>query len=369
MFFGPSIPQPQPEKVATPKKSPTVSQHASPTRPKMATRHSYSGADTVNMWNRSPNRSAPTLVDDDEEMFFSGPSSSSFPFDPASSFFSPPRSPPTGLPKKFKLRDSGISLSTSDEEGLRRLSTASDHSLDSRVPSASTSFTTAASSGSEFGLGALVTPLFGPSHGSGWPSLVPPPVIGEDGEEGGLEAHVLRALHQPAKPVSGAAISDGGQGKRAPGTPVKKVKTAFVSARPWQSAFMPGKIGLPFISGGSPKDKAPGKDKAKKKPRASMPAAFPGAQTTAGKAKRLVFARTESIASTADGESESEAEMASPSALRDAKYTGVGLGRPTGVAQRAKWLMRRSSSGQFESGSESTGSVGTPTRLAKKGCE
>jgi mitosis inhibitor protein kinase SWE1 len=357
MFFGPSIPQPA--VITTPKKSPAVSQHASPARPKMEHRHSYSGSGTIHPWMNSPNRSAPALMDEDEEMFFTGPSSS-FTFDP--SLLSSPRSPPSGLPKKFKPRDSGVCLSTSDEEGLRFAVAGEELSADSRVPSASTSISTAASSGSEFA--ALVTPLFGPSHTSGWPAIHPP--MGDDlnSAEGGLSAHVLRALHQPSKPSAGAPPVDVGAGKRAPGTPVKKVKTAFVT-RPWQSAFMPGKVGLPFMDGGGGEPKE--NEKTKKKPRQSMPAVFPGAQTTVGKSKRMILTRTESIASTVDGESESDSENASPSAQRDVKYTGLGLGRPAGAVQRAKWLLRRSSSGQFESGSESTGSAGTPTKLAQKG--
>lgn len=357
MFFGPTIPQAH--RPATPKKSPAVSQHASPTRPKMVNRHSYSGGDTVHPWTNSPNHTAAVSMDEDEEMFFSGPSSS-FTFDP-SLLSSPPRSPPSGLPKKFMPRDSGVCLSTSDEEVLRYAVTAENLSAGSRVPSASTSLSTAASSGSEFA--ALVTPLFGPSHGSGWPALIQPPT-GDDIDvgEGGLSAHVLRALHQPSKPLAGAAPIDVGAGKRGPGTPVKKVKTSFVT-RPWQSAFMPGKVGLPFMGSSEAKEN----EKTKKKPRQSMPAAFPGAQTTVGKNKRTMHGRTESVASTHDGESDSDGDNASPSAQRDAKYTGLGLGRPTGVAQRAKWLLRRSSSGQFESGSESPGGAGTPTRLAQKG--
>jgi mitosis inhibitor protein kinase SWE1 len=314
-------------------------------------------------------------------MFFSGPASSSFTFEAGTPMSSPRSSGPV-LPKKFKPRDSGVCLSGSEEESFR-----ADLGLglgpDSGVPSASTSLSTAASSGSD--LTALVTPLFGSTETSGWPTFIHNASDDLSAEDGGLDAYVLRALQANAKPPPPGDVGPTG-GKRAPGTPVKKVKTAFVGGgRPWQSAFAPGKIGLPFMNDSPEAEMEMKAGKAgRKKPRASLPAAFPVVEKIAAKGKGLLsrgmmgmngFSPASSTTTTStkeesesEGEGEGDGETMSPSASRDAKYTGLGMGRPLGgMAQRARWLMRRSSSGQFESGSESTGSAGTPTRLVKKG--
>ncbi|KAF8452434.1 hypothetical protein L210DRAFT_2034118 [Boletus edulis BED1] len=91
-------------------------------------------------------------------------------------------------------------------------------------------------------------------------------------------------------------------------------------------------------------------------PRKSLPAAFP----------LLGFKKGADL----QGSDEDEDEMNSPSTRKEAsKYEGLGLGRPpvscgpAGPVERTRWLMRRSSSGAFSSGSEA--SLATPTRRSK----
>ena len=71
-----------------------------------------------------------------------------------------------------------------------------------------------------------------------------------------------------------------------------------------------------------------------------------------------------------DVDAEGEDEEASPSMRRDIKYDGLGMGRPgarPGTDVKG-WLMRRSSSGAFSSGSDHTSSTAaTPTRLSYAG--
>ena len=156
-----------------------------------------------------------------------------------------------------------------------------------------------------------------------------------------------------------------------PGTPQKKLKTSHLVQRPWQSAVA-HKIGFPEFDDDGPK----GKGKGKGKPRKSLPAAFPilGKENRAsGKGRPGHHPARASIDTDADDDEEQ-----SPSATRQSKYDGLGLGRPTGVLPgftrtsgdkgKPNWLMRRSSSGNFSSGSETAGSASaTPTRLGAKG--
>ena len=129
--------------------------------------------------------------------------------------------------------------------------------------------------------------------------------------------------------------------KRIPGTPVKKVRMSyFGNDRPWQSAVAP-KVGLrnDFDF-----------NKRKKVPRKSLPAVFPpvGAKPSC------------------DQTTDSEDDQESPITRRE-KYTTLGLGQPScknavsGIP-RSRWLMRRSSSGAFSSGSDSASLANTPTR-------
>ena len=129
--------------------------------------------------------------------------------------------------------------------------------------------------------------------------------------------------------------------KRIPGTPVKKVRMSyFGNERPWQSAVAP-KVGLrnDFDF-----------NKKKKVPRKSLPAVFPpmGAKPSC------------------DQTTDSEDEQESPITRRE-KYSTLGLGQPScknavsGIP-RSRWLMRRSSSGAFSSGSDSASLANTPTR-------
>ena len=141
--------------------------------------------------------------------------------------------------------------------------------------------------------------------------------------------------------------------KRPPGTPIKKVKANYFGGnRPWQSAVA-NKVGFHFgdlgiESGGQA---GPGRGgKLKNGPRKSLPAAFPH------------LGEMELVRALTGSDSEDDDENISPSSRRDGKYMGLGLGQPpaAGPVSRTRWLMRRSSSGTFSSGSET--SVATPTR-------
>ena len=92
-----------------------------------------------------------------------------------------------------------------------------------------------------------------------------------------------------------------------------------------------------------------------------MPAAFPVPGTVNHRESRDKF-----------GDTDTEEEEYSPSTRRGKEgYGGLGLGMPpppTGfknngsVLPRNRWLMRRSSSGAFSSGSDSASLSSTPTR-------
>lgn len=412
LFFGPAIPSPQSssthvnERDRSRSRSRTRGGNASPakaglkvntnvpairpqmvSRPSLASRHSYAGPNSGGRsgsplpWGQSlrdrsesPSpRSSPhggfsdgaethRLDDDDEDMFFDGPKDSSFVFSVTEGTPSPRKpSGSGGLTKKYKPRDSGVVMS--DDEGTSMGSInpgifsparGVGHDFLNVMPRASTSVNSVSSDLDT----ELVTPGFGPGEGSGWPEAV---VVGgfgfDDVRDQGeaavdgnvdVDAFILRTL-AAAKAPQGRRGSEGGfgGGKKAPGTPVKKVKTSHLGAngdRPWQSAVA-AKVGFGFDFDG-PKPKAA--------PRKSMPAAFPPRG--------------------ADQDTDSEGEEDSPSLRRDARYEGLGIGKPTNAAapsggpfSKTRWLMRRSSSGIFSSGSDM--SIGnTPTKHTRKFC-
>lgn len=291
--------------------------------------------------------------DDDDDMFFEpcAPLESSFVFSVTEETPSPRSQKVKGmLPLKYKPRDSGVALS--DDEDMARSSNA----FLSAVPRPSTSTSSLYSDAGD----DLITPIM-PNSSSGWPNAV---VIGgleeSDRNYDGLDvdAFIMRTLTAAHKPSAD-------EPKRPPGTPVKKPKTSYLGGnRPWQSAVA-NKVGFNFdletgLGGHSAQG---GGCKSKNKPRKSLPAAFPnfgdgGLVGTEGKA----------VVNMSDSEDDEESN--SPSSRKEHKYDGLGLGRPSaadrgplGAVSRTRWLMRRSSSGAFSSGSET--SVGTPTRRTK----
>lgn len=373
LFFGPSIPAPTNSAPAfrprtntglsTSNAAPYPSTHHS----KTANRHSYagpgSGIGSLPSWNTiqtrtasvSPKSSPPvhagdrsggSLDDDDEDMFFSlGPQDSSFVFSVTEGTPSP-RSKNSGaasLPRKFKPRDSGVVLSDDDDD---MMSLGGDYL--NVMPTASTSVGSVHSDAED----NLVTPGFGPDTSSGWPSVF---VTGTDDAQGHMYSHLAdEGLNVDAFIMRTlAAASKGPQDgkKKVPGTPVKRMKTSYLTGeRPWQSAVA-AKVGLRF-DWDAKKGKAP---------RKSLPAAFPA---LGKKAEKLSL----------DQSTDSEDEEDSPSGRKN-KY-GIGMGRPSApspppegapLMSRTRWLMRRSSSGAFSSGSESPSSAGTPTRMKGKG--
>ncbi|KAF8210427.1 kinase-like domain-containing protein [Mycena galopus ATCC 62051] len=316
LFFGPPINPPLPRARLT---SATPSLHPNTTNGRQSGRHSYAGPGcSTQSWNimqsrpttPSP-RSSPMRIsadlDDEQNPFFSA-------------------LPPRPDPLSFPLTDSGVVLSEDDDDDFLG------------VPCASTSVSSIYSEDE-----GLVTPGVEPEAGSGWPSVV--------GVDGGafespvdVDAFIRRTLAAGAKA--------GTQTKKAPGTPVKKVKTSYLLGgpeRPWQSAVA-HKVGLPGFSW----DKN-GKHAGASKPRKSLPAVFPALQSQARKHGKAPM----------DPTTDSEGEDESPSSKRGGdKYVGLGLGRPGpgGVAARSRWLTRRSSSGTFSSGSDTASLAGTPTR-------
>nr|VWO98310.1 Map kinase [Ganoderma boninense] len=356
-------------------------------RPQFPNRHSYAGSGSPSAWaSRSPPAvaSSPAPInarkrmesdcsDDEADLFFSsGPADSSFAISLQRDCTPSPkkkqkRESLDPLPKKFRPRDSGVVLSDSDDD----LDLAFDDHTNfvmAAMPRASTSVSTMASS---FDDHDLVTPGIAPSAASGWPTVVN---LDDDhlstscstsvGMGRSVDAFILRTL------AAGGSVSTRGEAepKRVPGTPVKKVKTAHLVGgvtRPWQSAVA-HKIGFKDF------DDVPGKGKGK--PRKSLPAAFPGLgrpkETKTAKKERRILPRA--------GASERDADVDlddgdSPTVRRDAKYDGLGLGRPTtglpplgGKPGKAHWLMRRSSSGAFSTVSDASSVNATPTRLTPK---
>ena len=318
------------------------------TRGNLTNRHSYAGpessANALHVWsafqtrNVSPSpRSSPCRVENDshhrdtdmeadEDMFF-GPDSS-FVLNVTSETPSPQSK--TALPVKFQHRNSVL---VSDEEDMLSTGSSTVGDFLQAMPKASISVTSICSDE------GLKTPGTAPE--SDWPTAAIYVDAGDDQHPYGLtseagvdvDAFIIRTL---------AAASKGPHlPKRIPGTPVKKIRMSyFGNERPWQSAVA-SKIGL--------RDDCDF-NKMKKLPRKSLPAAFPptGAKPSC------------------DQTTDSEDEQESPITGRK-KYSNLGLGQPSGKnaisgIPRSRWLMRRSSSGAFSSGSDSASLANTPTR-------
>ena len=318
------------------------------TRGNLTNRHSYAGpessANALHVWNAfqtrnvSPSpRSSPCRVENDshhrdtdmeadEDMFF-GPDSS-FVLNVTSETPSPQSK--TALPVKFQHRNSVL---VSDEEDMLSTGSSTVGDFLQAMPKASISVTSICSDE------GLKTPGTAPE--SDWPTAAIYVDAGDDQHPYGLtseagvdvDAFIIRTL---------AAASKGPHlPKRIPGTPVKKIRMSyFGNERPWQSAVA-SKIGL--------RDDCDF-NKMKKLPRKSLPAAFPptGAKPSC------------------DQTTDSEDEQESPITGRK-KYSNLGLGQPSGKnaisgIPRSRWLMRRSSSGAFSSGSDSASLANTPTR-------
>lgn len=240
------------------------------------------------------------------------------------------------LPLKYKPRDSGVALSDDEEHSAGTSLSAMPHTS-----------TSASSLNSDIG-DDLITPGMMPGLNSGWPAAFV--VSGSDDDFGtndgvDVDAFILRTLAAGGKPSAE-------ESKKPPGTPVKKLKNSHLGGnRPWQSAVA-AKVGFNF--GGLDLGAAPG-GKMKNGPRKSLPAAFPPLGL-----KKVVDLQ---------GSDEDDDEENSPSTRKEVKYEGLGLGRPpvscgpAGPVERTRWLMRRSSSGAFSSGSET--SLATPTRRSK----
>lgn len=337
-------------------------------RPQTRTRHS-----TGSPW-RSPKRDSDEM--DEEDLFFSSPPGTSFSFNVSGGTPSPTKKQRIEsvekLPRKYRPRDSGVVLDDSDDDVF-------DHRPSGLGIGAGAGLLSMAAEGSgslssiqsESDVEALVTPGTGPSPNSGWPTV---DVVNHDDDHffssrslldanAGVDAFILRTLAAGAK----ASAPVPGEPKRMPGTPVKKVKTSHLIERPWQSAVA-HKIGFPEFD--EPKESAPGgKENKKAKPRQSLPAAF----ATVGGVRQRKDARMGGGPSV---DLDADDEEASPTTRKEAKYDGLGLGRPpvppfpktSDPKARTRWLMRRSSSGAFSSGSETaTSRNATPTRLLAKG--
>lgn len=321
LFFGPPIPQSPQIRNRTSTDSPLPD--FKPVRPKAANRHSYAGTSTSGDWAHVPMGGLATSLPvdtsgyistdiEDEDMDFEGPANSSFTFSLSGETPSPTIRRP--LPLKFE--------SVKDNTNLLSV-----------MPGASSSSSSLCSDD------GLITPLTHASSSSGWPV---PEVHDTDenrarftDDETEVDEFIVRTLEAGGK-------GPGPSGKKPPGTPVKKARIAFLGAdRPWQSAFST-KIGF---NEEEPK---------KKVPRKSMPAAFPP-MGSSGK-------------SLLDQCSDTDEEEDSPSAKKDGKYTKLGLGHPPALFSapfanpKTRWLMRRSSSGAFSSGSETASQANTPTR-------
>ncbi|KAH7888468.1 hypothetical protein F5I97DRAFT_1803764 [Phlebopus sp. FC_14] len=363
LFFGPSIPQtsvkPRTRTNTTLNSATSTAAaklHLQKRQPSISNRHSYAGPGSETMsplpWTlrrsalitSSPESSPPSIPQPDEDdMFFEpGPPETSFVFSVTEGTPSP-RSQKARelLPSKYKPRDSGVVLSDDED--------ASNREGDFLSTMARTS-TSASSLYSDAG-DDLVTPGVVPSANSGWPTAVVLSGL-DDGDRTfsrmnedsvDVDAFILRTLATGGKHSSE-------ESKKPPGTPVKKPKTSYLAGdRPWQSAVA-AKVGFNGLDLGT----AP-VGKAKNGPRKSLPAAFPplGARMRKGK--------TNLHGSDSDEEGEN-----SPSSRKEGKYEGLGLGRPpapcgpAAPVTRTRWLMRRSSSGAFSSGSET--SIATPTR-------
>ncbi|KAI6169463.1 hypothetical protein EDD17DRAFT_1518938, partial [Pisolithus thermaeus] len=378
LFFGPSIPLTKTRTRTSTTATNSVSAAADARlrvqriQPSTSNRHSYAGPESTTMtplpWKLRSTRHVPSpdssplplptstrspADDDDDDMFFEpcGPPESSFVFSVTEETPSPRSQKGKGmLPLKYKPRDSGVALS--DDEDMAHSSNA----FLSAMPRPSTSTSSLYSDAGD----DLITPIM-PNSSSGWPNAV---VIGglEDNDRNydglDVDAFIMRTLTAAHKPSAD-------EPKRPPGTPVKKAKTSYLGGnRPWQSAVA-NKVGFNFDFETDPGGHSAqgGGCKSKNKPRKSLPAAFPnfGGGGLVGMTGKATLNASDS---------EDDEESNSPSSRKEYKYDGLGLGRPSaadrgpqGAVSRTRWLMRRSSSGAFSSGSET--SVGTPTRRTK----
>ena len=364
IFFGPSIPQ------STNKSRPHTSSNAaaSPAKHRLnahtlvSNRHSYAGpgSEATFPWRSTLNIPSPDsspvslpnasrdIVDDEDDMFFEpcGPPDNSFILNVNEGTPSPRsdkgKKRKNMLPLKYKPRDSGVAFSD-DEDAVHSTGTSL-----STVPQISTSTSSLNSDAGD----DLITPGIMPDFHSGWPALLVFNGSDDDfraNDDGvDVDAFILRTLAAGGKPSAEEL-------KKPPGTPVKKLKNVHLGGnRPWQSAVA-SKVGFDYA--GLNLGVAPaGTGKMKNGPRKSLPAVFPAFGTKKGEDSQ--------------GSDEDEDEENSPSTRKEAnKYLGLGLGRPpvpcgpAGPVERTRWLMRRSSSGAFSSGSDM--SLATPTRRSK----
>jgi mitosis inhibitor protein kinase SWE1 len=297
-------------------------------------------------------------------MFFDAPNDSSFVFSVTEGTPSPRKhAGKTGLKTKYTPRDSGVVMSDDDGPSMhmhmRRGGTlGASGSIGglgdflSVMPRASNSVSSVYSE-------ELDTPGLSPGERSGWPEAIV--VTNEEGnanangvkeDEVEVDAFIQRTLAAATKGPEQRRASDGGlgYGMKIPGTPVKKVKTSHMGidgGRPWQSAVTAKVGGLEFDLQLQKHGKAP---------RKSMPAVFPWRGKAADK--------------DTGGDTESEGEEDSPSFRKEARYDGLGIGRPRSGAASGRdngggafsRLMRRSSSGIFASANDSpTKGKDTPT--------
>ncbi|KAF8345965.1 hypothetical protein F5887DRAFT_964294 [Amanita rubescens] len=343
LFFGPSIPSDVLTRTRTKSNASPVPTLRIP-HPVVKTRHSYSGiADDRKNWNtiqaraNSPSpESSPARL---PQMFFGGElHNSSFQLRVTEDTPSPHsrRRDPGTLQRKYRPRDSGVVISDDDDGSSPHSGSNGEHF--NIAPPASTSAGSLYSDADD----GLITPGVAPESDSGWPgsgifvrgtddNSLRHSMDGRDAEMN-VDAFIMRTLTTASKNTSDGI-------KKAPGTPVKRQKTTFLGIdRPWQSAIAP-KIGPRYQLD----------NRTAKGPRKSLPAVFPD------------------LSQRHEDETDSEQEDDSPIARRD-KYSGLGLGRPQppllreSLPARTRLLMRRSSSGAFSSGSDSTSILGTPTR-------
>ena len=325
-------------------------------RTRTQARHSYAGSTNEAPWHKQPSRSE----QDEEDFFFSSPSQpNTFALGLVRDIPSPTKmrvESPEKLQKKFRPRDSGIVVDGDRSEDEFHFNSGSAQLLAMAVPRPSGSLGSVQSESDNTDVEALVTPGVGPGPESGWPGIVRIDDGSSDCESSdpnvGVDAFILRTLAGGSK----AAAPVPGEPQRVPGTPVKRVRTSHLAERPWQSAVT-SKIGFPEFDD---QREGGGKDK-KGKPRKSLPAAFPGLTTGRQRKNAISITLLE------------DDEEASPTTRKEPKYNGVGLGKPPAFARmteskKPSWLMRRSSSGAFSSGSETTTSRNaTPTRAHGKG--
>ncbi len=222
---------------------------------------------------------------------------------------------------------------------------------------------------------SLVTPCHEPSTGSAWPSVV-------DTSEDNVDQFIVKTLE--------AGIKDGGQTKKMPNTPQKRIKTAYLSLpvhRPWASAITNKTTNIPMFEQKMPAPRfdrhGEDEDSAKKaKPAAQMSkkglgllAYSKSRKSCPGDLKfpsvdehRREPLRSLSSSSSSSGEMESPVQSHIMPGPRHRTYGDVGIGRPSikaGISRipGASLLLRRTSSGAYSTSSESTDkSAATPSK-------